>query len=581
MEDSSPDRQPPLEELMEQVRELQQRVRSLEQRVESQAADSNPEGGSAEAVFAGGPSLAVTAAETAGAAPVLGKALLAIAGAYLLRAVTESGALPQTAGAVLGIAYAMLWLFLAARASGQRRLVIAVHGLTAVMVLAPLLWEMTVRFHVLSTWATASVLIAFSVFGLAVSWRGNLDIVAWITTVAGLFTATALLLATRDVVPFALALLAIATAVEFSACRDHWLGERWIVAGVVDLSVLLMTSLVTREAGVPEQYAPIPIAAALAIQIALLVIYLGSTVVRTLVRDLGFTFFETAQTVVAFLIGMGGALATAHGNPAATWSAGLFAVFAGATCYVVSFAFLERSHGRDRNFYTYATFAFMLVVAGTRILLGELGLALAWSALALASLWMAGRAERNTLRLHGALYLILAALFSGLWAGAAARLLGAGGASQPWTAASLVAAAAAISGYVILAASTQPKEFRWTVRLSSAIAAANLVWAIAGLLAGGLVVMFHSFAGIIPAATVRTAVLTVMAAVLAWAGTRWSRVELVWLVYALMAVAAYKLLTQDLRQEATVMLFVSLLFYGGTLILLPRLLQKTRGSSSP
>lgn len=579
MKDSSPDSEFLVKELMDQVRELQRRVRLLEQRMEGQAAESSSEAGPADVAFAGGPSLAETAAETAGAAPVLGRALLAVAGAYLLRAITESGVLPHTSGAAVGIAYAMLWLFLAARASGQRRLVVAAHGLTAVMVLAPLLWEMTVRFHALSTWSTASVLIAFSVFGLAVSWRGNLDILAWITTVAGLFTTTALLLGTRDVVPFALALLAIATVVEFSACRDHWLGERWIVAGVVDLSVLLMTSLVTRQAGVPEQYAPIPVAAALAIQIALLVIYLGSTVVRTLVRGLTFTFFETGQTVIAFLIGMGGALATAHGDPAATWSAGLFAVFAGATCYVVSFAFLERDHGHDRNFYTYATFAFLLAVAGTRILLGDLALALAWSALALASLWMASRAERNTLRLHGALYLILASVFSGLWAVATARLLTDAGASQPWTAPSLVAGVAAVAGYFILTTSTQIKESRWTIRLSSTISAANFVWAVAGLLAGALVSMFHSIAGIIPAAMVRTAVLTVMAVVLAWAGTRWSRVELVWLVYALMIVAAYKLLTQDLRQEATAMLFVSLLFYGGTLILLPRLLQKARGSA--
>jgi len=47
--------------------------------------------------------------------PVVGKAVLAIAGAYLLRAIAESGVVPRWMMLVAGIAYAGVWLVWAAR----------------------------------------------------------------------------------------------------------------------------------------------------------------------------------------------------------------------------------------------------------------------------------------------------------------------------------------------------------------------------------------------------------------------------------------------------------------------------------
>jgi hypothetical protein len=48
----------------------------------------------------------------------------------------------------------------------------------------------------------------------------------------------------------------------------------------------------------------------------------------------------------------------------------------------------------------------------------------------------------------------------------------------------------------------------------------------------------------------------------------------VWLAYCLMALAAWKLVARDFQHERNLALVVSLLFYGGTLILLPRILQR-------
>ena len=67
-----------------------------------------------------------------------------------------------------------------------------------------------------------------------------------------------------------------------------------------------------------------------------------------------------------------------------------------------------------------------------------------------------------------------------------------------------------------------------------------------------------------------------LVAAAAWSGMKWQRQELIWLVYALMAVAGGKLLMRDLRLENTLPLVVSLLLYGGTLTVLPRMLRKEK-----
>ncbi|MBZ5586287.1 MAG: hypothetical protein LAQ30_29695, partial [Acidobacteriia bacterium] len=185
------------------------------------------------------------AAPDAGAVlPLIGRALLGLAGAYLLRALTESAVLAPAVGVGIGILYAILWLVWAARTPAERRLATALHSLTAVLVLSPLLWEATLRFHAVSSWTAGGVLLFFTVFGLAVSWRKNLLVVATIATLAGLGTAAGLLVATHDALPFTFVFLATAAAVEISACLDHWLSERWLAATAADLSVLLAIWLV-------------------------------------------------------------------------------------------------------------------------------------------------------------------------------------------------------------------------------------------------------------------------------------------------------------------------------------------------
>ncbi|MGB8731203.1 MAG: hypothetical protein WCC99_08140, partial [Candidatus Sulfotelmatobacter sp.] len=134
---------------------------------------------------------AFSLAQAGGVFPVVGKAMLGIAGGYLLRAVAESGTFPKLAVVVLALAYAEMWLVWAARVSAEARFVSSVYATTAALIIAPMLWELTLRFKVLPTWATAAVLGVFVATAYALAWKRNLVSILWVANVAAVFTALA------------------------------------------------------------------------------------------------------------------------------------------------------------------------------------------------------------------------------------------------------------------------------------------------------------------------------------------------------------------------------------------------------
>jgi len=553
--------QPDWEALERELRSLAERVAFLERHAGLRAPASPPE--IAPEIPANHP-----LAEVPSLLPIVGRALLGLAGAYLLRALTESGTLSPKVGTAAGIVYALLWLGWAARSPATERLRTAIDSLTAVLVLCPLLWEATVRFHAIGTWTAAAVLLVFALFGMAISWRKSLLIVSTFATLAALGTGTALLLATHDVLPFTFLFLAVAAAIEASACFEHWLSERWLAAAAADLAVLLATWLVTNERGLPQGYAAIPHAWLLTAQVALLAIYLSSTIVRTLFRGFSFTGFETAQCVVAFAISLSGGLQMAPVMAA-------FMLVCAVACYLASFALLERQGASSRNFYTYSTFGILLTLAGSRILLSATTAAWVWSILAIACIWAGGSFGRMTLLVHGGIYLLLALVASGALQEVAGLLLGAG--SWPgerqmalWTGLAATAAAYALTTYY--GPEDRPSKNMQVFRIA---VAASFVWMAAGIAAGILTATYHLVLGagasLAYRAALRTGVLAGLSLLLAWAGPRWKRPELSLLVYPAMVLGGYRLLVQDLHQGHNGALFFSLLLYGLVLTALPRL----------
>jgi len=540
-------------EFEREFRDLARRVERIERQLHLESA--------APVLAALPPAGAATAAvsyDVTALIPSLGRALLGLAGAYLVRDLAEAGAVPVALGVALGVLYAAAWLVLAVRTPPGRRPQAALHSLTAALILAPLLWEATLYFGVLSPPRAAVVLLLFTLFGLAVSWRQNLQTVATISTLTGLATTSALLVATHDVLPFTFVLLATAAAVEAAACLNHYLGERWLGAAAADLAVLLATWLVTNEHGLPEAYAPIPRAWLIGAQLALVFTYLASTSIRTLFRRFTFTGFETAQLAAAFLIGAAGALRLL---PSAT---PVLILVCGIVSYVVSFALLDGArgqcrHGSRRNFFTYSTFGILLVLAGSRMLLSDWGCAALWSALALAGMWLGARFGRFTLELHASAYLVLALVNSGALQDAAGALLGSEGFHPQ------LPAAAALAGVCwVLARRAAPAPFRLVLL-------ALLLWTAAGVAAASVTASYHAIFG---AAAPHAYCATLRTGVLAGAALALARSGLLQFVYPVMALAGWRLITVDLRQEEKTALLLSLLVYGAALILLPRAVRR-------
>ena len=212
---------------------------------------------------------------------------------------------------------------------------------------------------------------------MAIAWKRNVTSIAWIATLAGLLTVTALFRERHDSAAWMGGVLFIAMAVEISACRDHWLSLRWMTAIAADLTVLVSTLFVTAW-GTPPAWAPSPVLL-LAAQIALLTIYLASTVDRTILRGLTITGFEIGQAAIAFVVSIGGAFYLAKSVQPGSAIIGVFCVLGGVACYLVSFAFLERRQSHGRNFYTYTTFAILLTLAGMLALLPGVWRAAGWA----------------------------------------------------------------------------------------------------------------------------------------------------------------------------------------------------------
>ncbi len=112
-----------------------------------------------------------TPADAGGVFSVLGKAMLGIAGGYVLRAVAESGSVPKLAVVALALAYAGMWLLWAARVPAEAHFASTVYATTSALILAPMLWELTLRFQVLPALATAGVLSVFAISAYNMAWK--------------------------------------------------------------------------------------------------------------------------------------------------------------------------------------------------------------------------------------------------------------------------------------------------------------------------------------------------------------------------------------------------------------------------
>ncbi|MEO8026585.1 MAG: hypothetical protein ABI823_08925 [Bryobacteraceae bacterium] len=555
-------------ELVEEVHELERRVALLEQRIGVPV-------GAAPAVPASQVSLPESPplAEAAGMVTVLGRALLGIAGGYLLRAVSESGAIPAWIGALATVLYAAVWLLSARRLALRSAFAALVHAATAALIVYPMLWETTTRLHILPSAAAAAILAGFACGGLYAAWPVNLQAVVWITTAGSVATALAFLIATRDVVPFAAALLTIEAAAEFCAWKDRWTAIRGLTAIAADLAVLLAVYLMASAGPLPEDYVPFTAGAAIGLAVALLMVSVGGTMMRTLSRGLDMTAFEAMQLVVAVALAAGGSLRIASKTGSGTATIAAIALACGAAYYLIAYAYLDR-RSKQRNFYLYSSLALILAMTGSAILLGGPALVAVWSAAAIVSIWLGTRDDRATVRLHAAIYLLAATFVSGLLPGSVERIMAG---PRAFTGAEVISGGAGLACFLIVAVSGGGSARSWRRHYAAALIAGTALLAIAGSVASGVTAIVPDADFNVP---IRTAMLSLVAVALAEAGRRTGRGELIWLVYPTMMLAGYKLFARDFPEGKTMGFAISLLFFGAATMLLPRLLRSGSRASA-
>ena len=559
--------QPPVVSLEDQVQSLTRRLAAIESRLASlesrpaAAPPPGPPGAEAEAPYA---IVAIDGFDGLKLTTALGRSLIVLGGAFLLRAVTDAGTWPPLAGVSIGLLYALAWLFTADRAAARGdRIRTIFDGATAFVIGFPLIVEATLRFRLLTPEVSALVLTLFSAVSLVAAFRMQVQGLAWLAAVGGMLTAVTLILRVGEWAPYALYLIALGVGALWLGYIREWRGLRWPAGFVAVLGSLGVTS---RALAVP------PVDAALTawmVQGALVGGYLASIAIRTLVRGRQVIVFEVVQTILVLVVGVGGALAVSQSVGNGGLLLGSTLIVLGIATYLVSFPFLPRESRGALNFYFYSSLALIFVIIGLDTALAGAPRAVALTAFAafLAVAW--SRSERVTLGGHAAVALVAASISGGLLRLAQAAFVGElPGTELLWPAGLTLAVALVITGTAVAGCRTP--------RVAWADVPALVMAALA--LAGVAALITMALGGVFPVAqdagllgTVRTAVLSALAvgcALLNRPG-RFSAVGK--LAYPLLALTGLKLAVVDLQYSTPAMMFVALACYGTALVLTPKL----------
>jgi hypothetical protein len=573
-----------LEELEAKVAELTAALRDVERRLGEVERGPRSSPAARRLAAAAEPAVAASVAAVpsgAATATFVGRTLLVLAGAFVLRALTEHGTLAAPLGVAAGLAYAGTWIVLADLA-GRRgaKWSAGFHGASAALIGFPLVFEATFRFRLLTP-ATASLLLAgLTAVALAVAARRRLEGLAWLVSLAGTATAVALALAPlegRALLP-TLYVVGLGVATLWLGYVLDWYGLRWPIAAAANLLVAIMA--VRALSSTPAEGPAI----AFFVQAVLLLAYLGSIAARTIVLGRKVVPFEVVQTAVALAVGLGGAAAVAAGSGSSAERVfGLVSVLAGAGSYLVAFELVEKRQKGPANYAFYTTVALVLLGAGGALLLGGgPSLSTTWALLAVGASFMAIRRGRKTLTAHAGAYAVAASAVSGLLGHSFETNFMSP--SVPWSAATTVE----VVTLSLLVATAWllhrgPARSSWLERMPGFCVLAVVACGAAGLVVGWIVPALagappHASAGAV--ATIRTAAWVTGALVLTWIGKREAWVEAGWLSYPALAAIGLKILLEDLQRSRPATLFLAFALYGAALILVARARRPREGSTT-
>ncbi|GMV39332.1 MAG: hypothetical protein AMXMBFR64_10480 [Myxococcales bacterium] len=575
----------PGEGLESRVASLEEAVRSLEQRLAAAeraiprtfwniAAEAEEARRVAEARAAAGPDAPAapsTDATTAGLAALVGRTLVVLGGAFLLRALTDGDVLSKPLGVAVGLAYAGIWLWAAARAArlGRRRDA-AFHGATTSVIAFPLVWEGVVRFGALSPPLAAAATLVFGGVSLWVAWRRRLRVLAWVSVVAPIVVDAGLVLVTGAVVSLGGVLCVLGAAAVVVSHARSWVPLRWTVA------LLVALTLVAPPVTAGWRLTSVDPVALAGLQLAVLAIALGGIGARLIGLRARVTAYDAVAAGLFLLIGfeLAPRLLVPGAPRVPAFGVAAFVLLGG----VVAATRLERVREHHANVGCLVAVGTFLVVEGFRHLVGGQEAAVAWTLVAVLGAWFGADPARPALRGGAAALLLAAAGGSGLLRQIAGALLL--GAADAWTPPSMGMV------LVVVGAAVAYGLIRWDVsgeRGASFSVPAFLVVFLLGLslatLLVALVAPALTGAGTLQGdagalAVLRTSVLIALAWALAWAGRSRTRPELLWAMGVVLGITAPKLVLDDLIHGRPATLFGTFVLLGVTLMALPLLLRR-------
>jgi hypothetical protein len=516
MDDSGP-------ELAKQVAMLAESLRSVEARLTALEGAAAPKGPRSVPVSPAPPVPATSAAPESPMsswAALAGKCLFVLAGAFLVRALTDSGTLPRGVGVALGLAYSMTWLVVADR-TGRTGSAAAANawGVTALVIACPLVWEASTRFNVLPPAGAALALFAVTMAALAASVRRNLHALSWVSVFSALVTAIALLVTTHALVAFAAFLVVLTAASWAASVRTGWPGLPWAPAAVANLVVLEVVWIASRPEGLPEAYLGLSPGAVLALALALFAAPLAGTVRRAFSRVGTPDAFEAVQ--------MGAAL-------------------------------------------------FLLVFAVSRLTpLAGLPPSLVWGLAGFAAAVAPVRAVGSAAPAYGAVLLVAAAFVSGLVAFAGHAFLGSPVAGRPSPDSILVLSVSAVAT-ALLARRVRAGPYGLAARGAMfALACVSIVGA-GALAEWGLALLVAPDGDPGRTASVRSAVLAAASVLLASCRRLPTLSPIARFATPVLAFSALKLLFEDLPHGRPSTLVATFVLYGAALMIVPRILRSPR-----
>ncbi len=558
-------------------------VALLEERIAALELEARPPRAAGEEIEEDGGGVAVGSridsqiAAVLGTPALVGRSLFVLAGAFLLRAMTERGVFAPGTGVALGMAYAVIWILVAALAARNGAQASAgFHAVCSAVISGPLLFEASTSFGVLSPTAGAFALAVVTAAGLLVSMRWRLQSTAWVFTLACLITAAAVATARSPGEAATAVVVVLGAAALWFAGALQWNGLKWLTAISADLAVLRLTAIATVTYDLGPTVGPVHPTLVASLQAMLVLSFVGTFVVRALRGTAPVGVFEFAQTLAVWLIGWGGATRLAGVNGWPTEGLAFIALIGGAAAYAGAFGVVDRRQGRNAAFIYLSSLGLGLVLVGMPSVAGSAA-AVVWASLGVGVAAVGSRWDRVTLRVHAAILVGAAWLSAGVVPNVASGLVGGGSVGAGLRLEIGLVVFLTLAATAVVLAGRKRRSGSWMQRLPLTV----LLLVSASAVAAAVVVVMTALlpAGITGAAgTVALSLVTVGLGAMA---SRWGIREAGWLVYPLLLVTGLRMVVRDFPSGQTLVLVIALAAYGFALIASTKMLKAGTAGVKP